>query len=81
MQLLPSEIYMRINTTQAKNSKLAYSIRELSQLIGICERKIHYEIRNGKLKTARIGRRVLVLSREVDRWLDDAQSQTAIESR
>ncbi len=43
-----------------QHKKLAYSIRELSKQVGICERKIHYEIENGKLKISRIGRRILV---------------------
>ena len=41
---------MHKNTTLQVHSKLAYSIRELSKLTGICERKIHYEIKNGNLK-------------------------------
>ena len=64
---------MQESVTSVQNKKLAYSIRELSELVGICERKIHYEIEKGKLKIARIGRRVLVRSSEVDRWLSEAE--------
>ncbi len=34
---------MQENVTYMQHNKLAYSIREMSELIGICERKIHYE--------------------------------------
>ena len=61
---------MQENATSVQNKKLAYSIRELSEMVGICERKIHYEIEKGKLKIARIGRRVIVRASEVDRWLN-----------
>lgn len=64
---------MQESVTSMQDKKIAYSIRELSQLVGICERKIHYEIEQGKLKIARIGRRVLVRSNEVDRWLSEAE--------
>ncbi len=64
---------MQEHATLMQHSKLAYSIRELSELIGICERKIHYEIKQGKLNISRIGRRVLVRANEVDRWLSEAE--------
>jgi excisionase family DNA binding protein len=64
---------MQESVTSMQDKKIAYSIRELSQLVGICERKIHYEIEQGKLKIARIGRRVLVRASEVDRWLSEAE--------
>ncbi len=65
---------MKQNTTPAQYHKLAYSIRELSKLVGICERKIYYEIEQGKLKISRIGRRILIRANEIDRWLQEAES-------
>lgn len=65
---------MQESVTSMQDKKIAYSIRELSQLVGICERKIHYEIEQGKLKIVRIGRRVLVRANEVDRWLSEAEA-------
>jgi excisionase family DNA binding protein len=64
---------MQESVTLMQHKKLAYSIREVSELVGICERKIHYEIEKGKLKIARIGRRVLVRASEIDRWLTEAE--------
>jgi excisionase family DNA binding protein len=65
---------MQQNTTTMQHNKLAYSIRELSELVGICERKIYYEIEQGKLKISRIGRRILIRANEIDRWLQDAET-------
>ncbi len=64
---------MQESATSMQHQKIAYSIREVSELVGICERKIYYEIEEGKLKIARIGRRVLVRSSELDRWLSEAE--------
>lgn len=66
---------MQENATLMQHQKIAYSVREVSELVGICERKIHYEIEKGKLKISRIGRRVLVRANEIDRWLQDAETQ------
>jgi len=64
---------MQENVTYMHHNKLAYSIREMSELIGICERKIHYEIKQGKIKVSRIGTRILVRASEIDRWLSEAE--------
>lgn len=64
---------MQENATSVQPQKLAYSIKEVSNLIGICERKIHYEIEKGKLRITRIGRRVLVRASELDRWLRESE--------
>jgi excisionase family DNA binding protein len=58
-----------------QSKKLAYSVKELSKLVGVCERKIHYEIQAGNLKTVRIGRRVLIRVGEIDRWLSKAEGE------
>ena len=65
---------MQLNGTSIQHEKIAYSVKQLSDLVGVCERKIHYEIKEGKLKTSRIGRRVIIPNYEVDRWLMDAQA-------
>ncbi|HEX8565177.1 MAG TPA: helix-turn-helix domain-containing protein [Pyrinomonadaceae bacterium] len=64
---------MQKRTPTMQHQKLAYSVKELSKLAGVCERKIHYEIKEGKLKTSRIGRRILILATEVERWLEEAE--------
>lgn len=64
---------MQEDATLMQHQKIAYSVRELAKLVGVCERKIHYEIKQGKLNISRIGRRVLVRANEVDRWLMEAE--------
>lgn len=67
---------MHINTTHTTpnpNERIAYSVREVARLVGVCERKIQYEIQNGKLRISRVGRRVLIRSDEVNRWLNEAE--------
>lgn len=65
---------MQENATNTHHQKIAYSVKELSELVGICERKIYYEIEEGKLKTSRIGRRVLILAVEADKWLQQSEA-------
>lgn len=66
---------MQENTTSMQHQKIAYSVKQLSDLVGVCERKIHYEIKDGKLKTSRIGRRIVIQNYEVDRWLREAEGK------
>jgi excisionase family DNA binding protein len=65
---------MQENTTSMQHQKIAYSVKQLSELVGVCERKIHYEIKQGKLNISRIGRRVIIQSVDVDRWLNNSRS-------
>jgi len=64
---------MQLNTTSMQHRKLAYSVRELSELVGVCERKIHYEIKQGNLNISRIGRRIVIRANEIDQWLQNSQ--------
>jgi len=64
---------MQENATSMQHQKLAYSIREMSKLVGICERKIYYEIEKKRLKISKIGRRNVVRANEIDRWLSEAE--------
>jgi len=46
-------------------------VKRLSQLTGLCERKIRYLLRQGRLPHHRIGRKVLFDLNEVENWLQD----------
>jgi excisionase family DNA binding protein len=61
-------------TTTTQQKKLAYSVAETSNQTGICERKIWQAIKDGDLKVARIGRRVVIRASELDRWLAEAEN-------
>lgn len=60
------------------NSRLAWSLREAAEALGVSERFLRNEIRRGKLVAIKRGRRVLVLAETLDRYLrDDGDQRTA----
>lgn len=66
---------MQEHATTMQHHKLGYSVRELSGLVGVCERKIHYEIKEGRLSISRIGRRIVIRANEIDRWLKESEAE------
>lgn len=51
-------------------SKLAYSIEDFCELVGIGRSGAFREIREGRLRAVKIGRRVLVPAAELKTWLE-----------
>jgi len=51
------------------NGKLAYSIAELPELVSLGRSHIYEEIRAGRLRTIKAGRRTLVLAEDLRQWL------------
>ncbi len=51
--------------------RLAYRIDESARIIGIGRTKLLTEISEGRLKTFRIGRRVLIGADELERYVND----------
>jgi len=49
--------------------RLALSIRETAEQLGVCERTVHTLIARGELRTRRIGRRRVVLVSELENFL------------
>ena len=54
--------------------RLAYSMREAAVALGICERTIWAEIRDGRLKAVRIRRSVRITREALCRFLDEQQA-------
>jgi excisionase family DNA binding protein len=54
---------------QGTYGKLAYSIAELPELISLGRSQIYEEIRAGRLRTVKAGRRTLVLAEDLRSWL------------
>jgi excisionase family DNA binding protein len=54
---------------QGTYGKLAYSIAELPELISLGRSQIYEEIRAGRLRTVKSGRRTLVLAEDLRSWL------------
>lgn len=69
---------------QDTNGKLAYSIAELPAIISVGRSHLYEEIRAGRLRTVKVGRRTLVLADDLQAWLrakPDATSPSAREHK
>lgn len=54
----------------ATGDKLAYTIREISEIAPVCRSAIYKEINGGRLLVRKLGGRTLVLDRDLRAWLD-----------
>jgi excisionase family DNA binding protein len=52
------------------NNRIALSLQEVAESIGVSVPFLRLEIQRGKLKAAHAGRRVLVRRDEIDRYLE-----------
>ena len=63
------------------SGKLAYSPAEAFRVLGICRTSGYEEIRRGKIRTKKFGRRTLIPAEELQKWLaslpDSASSSEA----
>jgi excisionase family DNA binding protein len=53
------------------NNRLTLSLDEVAHQLGVCVGFLRLEIGRGKLRATRLGRRVLIRSGEVERYLTD----------
>jgi len=61
-----------------REGRLAWSLREAAQAVGVSERFLRNEIRRGRLGAIKRGRRVLIRPDSLDHYLrDDSESRTA----
>lgn len=59
------------NMSEAEaTEKMAYSVGEISQLTSLSKIFIRNQIRDGKLKVRKIGRRVIVLKEDLQKYLE-----------
>ena len=57
-----------------REDRLAWSLREAAQALGVSERFLRNEIHRGRLGAIKRGRRVLIRTETLDRYLrDDAE--------
>ncbi|MFO0389953.1 MAG: helix-turn-helix domain-containing protein [Alphaproteobacteria bacterium] len=54
----------------ALNDKALYSVTEVIELVGIGRTMLYKEIRAGRLKIRKCGKRTLILATELNRWLE-----------
>lgn len=53
-----------------ENQKLAYSIKESSVLLGVGVTKVYSEIKSGRLRAQKFGRRTLITAEALSQWLN-----------
>jgi excisionase family DNA binding protein len=51
---------------------LAYSVTEAAQLLGLSARSVRYLLKEGKLGFCRVGRRIVITQRDLERLLKQA---------
>ncbi len=57
---------------QAMSSKKAFTIPEACTLAGVGRSRLYLEIKEGRLTARKVGRRTIIRSEDLDRWLDQA---------
>lgn len=65
------------NKNHNNNARRAYGIAELAESLDVSSGFIRLEVQRGRLATLSVGRRVLVLATEVDRYLSTAARESA----
>lgn len=60
-----------MNTIGITQSKIAWSLAEISEATGLSQGFLRNEVRRGNLLTKRFGRRVLVMDGELRRYLEE----------
>lgn len=60
-------------TPAQTTGKLAYTINEFCDAVGIGRNKTYIEIKEGRLKTVKIGRRTVIRRDDAEAWLNSLQ--------
>lgn len=50
-------------------NKKAFSIKEFSEVVSLGKTRIYEEIKSGRLKVCKIGRRTIITDQAADEWL------------
>jgi excisionase family DNA binding protein len=59
------------------NSKLGWTLEELAESLSVSVPFLRLEIKRGKLRAAHLGRRVVLLDSEVQRYLSEAANHVS----
>jgi len=57
-----------IQAQHIKSPKRGYSIEEFGKIYGICRSLIYLEIREGRLKARKVGRRTVIAAEDGEEW-------------
>ncbi len=64
-----------LNTATTNTEKFAYSVEEISEQTTLSKAFLRNEIRTGKLKVKRCGRRVLILKDDFMNYLNEGENK------
>ena len=56
--------------SHATAGRLAFSVEEAARALGIGRTQLYYEIREGRLRAVKCGRRTLIRRSDAEAWLD-----------
>jgi excisionase family DNA binding protein len=62
---------------QSKSPKLGWTFEELASSLSVSVPFLRLEVKRGRLKAAHLGRRVVLLDRDVQRYLAEASDHAA----
>ena len=62
----------RYETPPATTTRVAFSLAEVAELLGVSKRVIEGEINAGRLKAIRVGRSLRVTQRAIDKYTGEA---------
>ena len=68
-------MFTTVWSTSVFPDKLAYSVAETTKATGFGRTRIYQEIKEGRLKTIKLGRRTAILAEELRRWLNELRAQ------
>jgi excisionase family DNA binding protein len=68
-QTIEAKPLLRDPPAHGKLQKLAYSIKEVRELVGTSRSMIYREIGEGKLRAVKRGRRTLILATDLQDWI------------
>lgn len=57
-------------TLLVKPEKLAYTVREIQQFVGISRSAIYFALGSQELRAVKCGRRTLILAKDLRAWLE-----------
>ena len=73
-------IIPRQSSNVDKSTRLAYSIAEVAQLLGCCNRSIRSWVKDGKIHARRLGSRVIIPAESLKAFLAASNDDAGTES-
>lgn len=63
----------RHDTTDDTNGKRTYTVKEISEILGVSSNAAYALVKSGYFKTVRIGATIRISKKSFDSWLDNNQ--------